>query len=353
MAKLNEGDVMEGIFAIGLCLYIAYGKIDKRQLNKLRAKIEPAMFSTGKFSVKIVKNLQRQHGKKPPDVFNVNLSVRLKPASVTGAFGKDLSMLLKTCSDIGNIDKKIDALIKSTETSSWAGNIKSTIDKFLNNNVGEIITFECIADGIAGETSGGKIKSDVDLNIYASKAGGTRKPVLKHVIPFSLKSESVTVANMSPYNGMKDIAEAFDLKWKKVEKYKKLGETARTPAEKKYKFALIETMYAELSKLIFASKSTINDKAYDFLFAAIFGSDLANVVDIQRKKVKEITVHHFNFLRKHVILDVQLSGAYIKFLNKQDRSTIFLLRTKLRPPPAANGSGEAKFYLEVGQGIYG
>ena len=128
MARVNEGDVMEGIFAIGLCLYIAYGKIDKRQLNKLRTKIEPAMFSAGKFSVKIVKNLQRQKGKKPPDVFNVNLSVRLKPASVTGAFGKDLSMLLKKSSDIGNIDKKIYALMKSTETTSWARNIKSIID---------------------------------------------------------------------------------------------------------------------------------------------------------------------------------------------------------------------------------
>ena len=33
MAKLNEGDVIEGIFTIALSLYLAYGKVDKNELN--------------------------------------------------------------------------------------------------------------------------------------------------------------------------------------------------------------------------------------------------------------------------------------------------------------------------------
>ena len=34
MAKLNEGDVVEGLFTIGLALYLAYGKIDKKEFRR-------------------------------------------------------------------------------------------------------------------------------------------------------------------------------------------------------------------------------------------------------------------------------------------------------------------------------
>ena len=50
MAKLNEGDVMEGIFAICAALIFAYGEIDKKKLNKIRKKIEPDMFTAGRFT---------------------------------------------------------------------------------------------------------------------------------------------------------------------------------------------------------------------------------------------------------------------------------------------------------------
>ena len=39
MAKLNEGDVMEGIFAICAALIFAYGEIDKKKLRPLWGSI--------------------------------------------------------------------------------------------------------------------------------------------------------------------------------------------------------------------------------------------------------------------------------------------------------------------------
>lgn len=346
MAKLNEGDVIEGIFAIGLGLYIAEGKIDKTKLNNIRKIIEPKMFRTGKFSTVIVENKKIQKDNYPADTFNVILEVRLKEASVIGAFGKDFAMLVNKSSDIGGIDKKINSLIASVGQSNWSRSLKTIIDNFLENNKEEIITFEIIADGIAGESSGGDVKGDIDLKIYA-RTKNSRKNILSQVIPFSLKSESVTVANLSPYNGMKDIAKAFGLQWNDIKKYEKIGERATTPAEKEYKFKLIEQMYSELSGMILKNKSTLNSKAYDFLYKSIFGSDLANVVDIQKGKVKEITVDYFNILRANVKLDIITKGKNVQFIDNKTKKVIFQIRTKLRA-----AQNEAKFYLEVGQGIY-
>lgn len=353
MAKLNQGDVIEGIFSIALGLYAAYGKIDKAKLNAFRSKIEPAMFTSGRVKLVVAKDIKKQFEKKPPDFFDVLLEVRLKPASVTGAFGKDMSKPVYAKSkEIADIDKKIDQLIKSVDNASWRKKIDEAINKFLKNNVGEKVKFEVIADGIAGESSGGDIKGDIEVKIYAVTTKTGTKLIMKENISFSLKSESVTVANLSPYNGMKDLASALGLKWKNVEKYKVLGETARTPEQKKHKFKMIETMFDELKTMIKANKSTISAKAFDFLEKSIFGSDYADVVDITKGGVKEITKEYFDVLKKNVKLDVQEKGGTIVFIDSKSKAPIFQLRTKLRPPPAANGAGEAKFYLEVGKGVY-
>jgi hypothetical protein len=45
---------------------------------------------------------------------------------------------------------------------------------------------------------------------------------------------------------------------------------------------------------------------------------------------------------------VEKKGNNLVFLDENNNFPIFQIRTKLRPPPA----NEAKFYLEVGKGIY-
>lgn len=353
MGKLNQGDVIEGIFSIGLSLYAAYGKIDKTKLNDIRSKIEPAMFSSGRIKMKIAENVQKEFPNKPPDFFDVLLEVRLKPASVTGAFGKDMKKPVYAKSkEIADIDKKIDALIKSIDNASWKRQIDESINFYLKNNIGEKVKFEVIADGIAGETSGGDLKGDIEVIIQAVTPKTGTKKIFNKKLAFSLKSESVTVANLSPYNGMKDIAKALGLKWKNIEKYKVLGETARTAEQKKHKFMMIESMFSELKTMIKKDKTSISARAFTFLEKSIFGSDMANVVDITKGGVKEITKEYFDLLKKNVKLDVVEKGSNIVFVDSKTKTPIFQLRTKLRPPPAANGAGEAKFYLEVGKGVY-
>lgn len=348
MAKINEGDVMEGLFAITIAVLLAEGKVEKSRINSIRAMIEPKMFSTGKFEYTVAKGLKVQKSKNPADIFNVNLVVRLKEASTTGAYGKEYKMKYSKTSDIGNIGRKLDNLIESAQPnrSSYAKKLFEARDNFLENNVGETVNFNVVADGIAGESSGGAVKGDVTVSVEASTSKGKSK-IFTQTVPFSLKSESVTVANLSPYNGMVDIAKAFGLKWKNISKYDDIKKKATSPAEKKHRFKLIRLMYDELKKMIVNNKLDISNRAFNFLQDAIFGKDLADVVDMQKGGVKEITYEYFSKLKKSTKLKVASSGNNIVFSDSKTNVPIFQLRTKLREE-----ANEAKFYLEVGKGIY-
>lgn len=349
MAKLNEGDVIEGIFTIALSLYLAYGKVDKAELNKIRTKIDTKMFSSGRFKYSVASNLKRQKGKNAPDFFNVGFEMRLKPESISGAFDKEYEVLYKSSKDVGKIDKKIDQLIKSLDRADFTRKADSAVNYFLNNNKGEVATFTVIADGIAGESSGGEVKGDVTLEVFATLKG-SKKKIISGSLPFSLKSESVTVANLSPYNGMLDFASAMNIKWDAKDKYIRLSRPFTGPVEQKAKFELITSMYNDLKKEVInkSKDSNFSKTAYSFLKKSIFGSDLANVVDVQSGTVKEITVEYFNSLEKTTKLIAEAKGNNLIFLDKENKTPIFQIRTKLRPPPA----NEAKFYLEVGKGVY-
>jgi len=348
MAKLNEGDVIEGIFTIGLSLYIAYGKIDKNKLNKIRTGIDPIMFANGRVRQFVAKNITRQLPKKPADIFNVGFEMRLKPESVSGAFGKSYQVLYESSKDVGDIDNKINQLVRSIENTRFGKQAQSAIDEFLKNNKPEIVDFIVVADGIAGESSGGEIKGDVTLDVYV-KTKATNKKIHRMSIPFSLKSGSVTVANLSPYNGMLSIAAGLGIKWDAKEKYVRLAKPFSGPKEQKEKFRLIQLMYSDLQKEIksISNSGTFTKNAFSFLRKSIFGSDLANVVDIRGGQIKEITVEYFDALTKITKLDIESKGNNIVFINKQTKVPIFQLRTKLRKE-----ANEAKFYLEVGSGIY-
>ena len=245
----------------------------------------------------------------PPDFFNVFFEMRLKPESIQGAFDKEFDVLYKKSKDIGKIDSKINQLIKSFDSANFAMKAKGAVDYFLDNNTGEVVTFKIISDGIEGESSGGEIKGDVTLTVYAVKKG-TDKKIISGSLPFSLKSESVTVANLSPYRGMLDFAKAIGIKWNAQEKYIRLSKPFNGPTEQAAKFKLIESMYNELVDSVASEskKPGFSTKAYDFLDKNIFGSDLADVVDVQEKNVKEITREYFNQLKKNVVLEAKKIG---------------------------------------------
>ena len=348
MAKLNEGDVIEGIFTIALALYLAYGEVDKRKLNKIRTEIDTKMFSTGRFKYAVVKNHIRQRAKKPPDIFNVNFEMRLKFESTIGAFNKEYEVLYEPSKDIGKIDKKIDQLIASFNKTDFSRRAAATANQFLDNNIGEVVTFNVIADGIAGESSGGNVKGDVTLEVYAIGKKSNKK-IISEPVSFSLKSESVTVANLSPYNGMLDFAEAMGIKWNAKADYIRLSKAFYGPTEQKAKFKLISSMYNELKTEIIkkSNDSNFTKTAFSFLKKSIFGSDLANVIDVQRGTVKEITVEYVNALENTIKLIAEAKGNNLVFKTVGAGIPIFQIRTKL-----LENRNEAKFYLEVGKGIY-
>jgi hypothetical protein len=350
MGKLNEGDVIEGIFTIGLSLYIAYDKVEKAKLNKIRTEIDTNMFNTGRFTYMVAENLPKQKKGHSQDLFNVGFEMRLKPKSVTGAFGKDYhDIYYKSSKDIGNIDKKVDQFINSINYGNFTRRVTKIIDQFLDNNKEEEITFIVIADGIEGEQSGGLVKGDVKLEVYA-KIGKQMKRIDFGTIPFSLKSESVTVASLSPYNGMVAMANALGVTWDGEERYQRLSKPFYGETEQQAKFEMIVSMYNDLKKgiLMTQSEGTFSTRAFDFLEKNLFGEDMADVIDVQKGTVKEITVENYKKLKANVKLFVRERGNYLEFVSKEDQKTIFHIRTKLRKPPA----NEAKFYLEVGKGIY-
>lgn len=348
--KLNEGDVIEGIFTIALALYIADDNIDKAKLNKIRTQIDTKMFSSGRFKYMVAEGITKKRGNHPPDIFSVGFEMRLKPKSIGEAFGSDFEVYYKSSKDVGNIDKKIDNLIAAVKYGNFTRRVKGAIDYFLNNNTSDTVSFMVIADGIAGESSGGAIKGDVTLEVYGVLGSGSTKKIISGSLPFSLKSESVTVASLSPYNGMLNIASALGIKWDAREKYIRLSKPFKGNAEQIAKFEMIVSMYNELKKEIInrSSSGTFTKDALGFLGSSVFGTDLADVVDIQSSTVKEITKTYYDELSKNVVLYVVEQGNNLVFKDKKTQSPIFQIRTKLRPPPA----NEAKFYLEVGKGIY-
>ena len=104
----------------------------------------------------------------------------------------------------------------------------------------------------------------------------SNKKIISGSLPFSLKSESVTVANLSPYRGMLDFAKAMKIDWNAEEDFIRLSKPFNGPIEQKAKFKLIVEMYTELKKEIVekTKDSNFSKQAYAFLRKSIFGLNL-------------------------------------------------------------------------------
>lgn len=367
MGKLNEGDVMEGIFAIALCEIFAYGEVDKTRLNKMRTKIEPDMFRSGTYKTTVRDTLGKGRGfitdSFPPDTFTVNLILRLKPKSVAGAFGRDYRVLFESSKDIGSIDTKIDTLIR--EAKKYKTRLIQIRDRYLKNKKSDKVIFEIYADGIAGESSGGKIKADIDLRIFANG----RKEADVH-IPFSLKSGSKTLSNLSPYKGLMEMMDTFGLEYVFEDEFAtSLGpggslERAKTSAQKEMKVKMLTDMYDGFIEGMEKEGNTraFTETAFKVLKEAAFGDDLATVVDLDRATVKQMSPEYTDDLMKSSIKNREFLKASIvgsatnrqlavHFYDKNDsKNYLFTFRKKFRT--SSSGSMELKFYLEAGKMAY-
>ncbi len=348
MAKLNEGDVMEGIFSIAISQLFAYGKIDKSKLNSLRTKIDPAMFSTGRFTTTVRKYVDGN----PEDKIQVNLTVRLKPSSVSEAFGPNYELLYKRSSDVGSINEKIDKLISQTDTN-YKKRIETIKNNFLKNNQSDVVNIDIVADGIAGESSGGMIKGDIDVKVVING-----KESMDDRLSFSLKSGSKTLANLSPFNGMMDVVSRFGITLKDRKKYEELlGKTlasAKTSEEKRMKVKIIEELYSEIKNGLKQKSGTqqFSDASYQLFKDSAFGSDLAEVVDVNKTKIKEMNVETINQMQNSKER-VTFNDTNMKFSVKNE--VLFQMRFKKRAEEiGANDYAikELKFYIEAGPAAY-
>mgnify|MGYP001165162331 CR=1 FL=1 len=351
MAKLNEGDVMEGIFAIALGELFAWGTISKTRLNNVRRRVDASLFRQGRYKTQI----RKFRDGSPEDKIEVNLEMRMKYESTRMAFGEEYAPLYEQSNDIGNLDRKIDQLIKYTKTN-YRMMVEKVKKKYLDNNESDNVVITIIADGIAGESSGGMIKGDLEVLVDINGISA-----MNQKLNFSLKSGSKTLANLSPYNGMMDILQRFGAQVSDREMYAStLGGTlaqARTPAEKKMKVDLIKQLYTEVLNSLKDKQTTAAFKSQAFqLFRDVtFGDDLADVVDIDKTKIKEMTVDYINELETKVTsFMVEKKADNLKFKIMPQNKELFQLRFKNRSA-TINGEfkiKELKFYIEAGPAAY-
>ena len=346
--KINEGDVMEGIFAIACSLYIAYGKINKSKLNELRLKIEPNKFKAGRVTIAVADDIPLFE-----DRLTVELQMRLKSGSVTGAFGDDFAMHLSKHSDIGKINEKITVLIKTAESAAYLKKLNRIKLQYANNSKTEKLKFIVVADGVEGEQSGGTIKGDVMISLYVEDSGNKKILSAPNAISYSVKSGSKTAANLSPYKGMLAIAKHFSVKYDYPENYQNvMDRRAITATEKEAIVEATRSMFKELQELIISRGDRITKESIEYIKYHVQGADQSSLIDIGMSKLKEIPTERFTLIEKSGIkIKAVKSGDYLKFVSVVDEKLVlFSLRLKIRT--SSSGPAERKFYVETGNMLY-
>ena len=135
MAKRNEGDIMEGIFSIGLADLFANNAVSRGRVNTVRAKIDTKLFQTGAFNY----NYSSKEVPPDPDIVAINLKVRLKQGSTWEAYGPEWKMMYDRVGDIGNLDNKITQIIQTLNTNYREKILKAKNSWLKNNKSDEVV----------------------------------------------------------------------------------------------------------------------------------------------------------------------------------------------------------------------
>ena len=227
MASIKQGSVMEGIFAMYCAAYLVDPEDGKNKkaienfiddlrvdttlgklIDKTKKSVDynntfPAHFAPAKkhFSpITIVKGTKAKTLIKDSEKYDtlskvlknnedyfesigtknfldfsqVELKVRVKEAETGAYYGPNLKKILaqeKKKAGVkdekyNDIKKKMLYLINNNQTAFFRS-LKSAKQKYIKNNKNDVVKWTVDADGIAGETSGGSIKQDVTIQIFA------------------------------------------------------------------------------------------------------------------------------------------------------------------------------------------
>ena len=85
-------------------------------------------------------------------------------------------------------------------------NLVATKEKYLKNNKTDVMEWQVDADGVGGETSGGQVKQDITVRVWANG-----KRIFSDTINFSLKASSATFHSGGLNDGMDLLLNKMDL----------------------------------------------------------------------------------------------------------------------------------------------
>jgi len=246
------------------------------------------------------------------DFSQVELKVRVKEAETGAYYGTNLKKILAEekkkdgvkDATYNDIKKKMLFLINNNQTSFFRS-LKAAKDKYINNSENDVVRWTVDADGIAGETSGGSIKQDVTIQIFANG-----KRILRSELNFSLKSDSVSIHGGGIYNSMPEIFEMFE----------KTIPQSRVSEGKKYLKSIIDKRgHEETSKAAIngvwrlvgegipkTPNIKLSDHFWEILEKRLFGitegkkksyKGNIQVLEMKAKELREITREQFRKLR--------------------------------------------------------
>ena len=241
------------------------------------------------------------------DFSQVELKVRVKEAETGAYYGSNLKKLIEQerkkgkVSDKGynEIKKKMLYLINNNQTQFFK-DLKTAKRKYITNSENDAVRWTVDADGIAGETSGGEIKQDVTIQIFADG-----KRILRSELNFSLKSDSVSIHGGGIYNSMPEIFDMFKkLMPSRIEEGKKYLKSITTKKghEETSKDA-INAVWRLVGEGIPKSVDTaLSNHLWGILEKRLFGSSTAyngkmQLLEMNKTELREITRKQFTKLK--------------------------------------------------------
>ena len=358
LVEANEGDIAEGLFAIGLCLLLGgvSGKEFWNRFDSLRREINP----DERYTKTIVG--RKWSGGSPPDYLQVDLELKLKSAgSCDIAFGKTCLSFKKLPP---TLQKKMKTIERDLFNTSSVQKLLAARDEFLNNTEEEFVKILVLADGTAGESTGGKMKGDVGASISVGAGSIKNRDNIELIrqdaatVNWSIKSGSRTAGNLSPRAGMLALAKEFRMN-DFIQEYK----DSQDPKDRKDRFKFLSEMWNKFVDDLMKTPESkrFDNTAYKFITDQALGEDAASVLAVEAGGIKEFTRERIETIKNdkgRLRVEEMKSAAAIPrtiiFLNvcpndesddKKDR--VFSLRIKVE------GTGEKlgkafKFMVEFG-----
>ena len=242
------------------------------------------------------------------DFSQVELKVRVKEAETGAYYGPNLKKLIDEEKKKGKvkdvkyneIKKKMLFLINSKQTAFFR-DLKNAKKRYITNSKNDAVKWTVDADGIAGETSGGDIKQDVTIQIFADG-----KRIIRSELNFSLKSDSVSIHGGGIYNSMPEIFEMFEgiIPSDRVKEGKKYLKSITTQKghEESSKDAINSVWRLVGDGIPKSHDTSLSDHLWGILEKRLFGSSNAykgkmQLLEMNQKELREITQKQFKRLR--------------------------------------------------------